>query len=977
MKNGQRILLLIGCFWALLGSAQKDTNHHLWVNVIDAFTGQALSLDRNVKVDLLQLDSTVVSSAVCRERRDQGSGERQMIVTFSVPLQKDPRFLLRASAAGYATKYVPVTLFWNKRFAESSKDISLRRTTASDAAYQLGEAKVTATKIKFYNKGDTLVYNADAFQLQEGSMLDGLISQLPGAELKPDGQIFVNGKKVESLLLNGRNFFKNDNTVLLDNLPAYMVHRVEVYNQESETSKLLGHKVDEGQLVMDIKLKRQYSIGWIGNTEWGYGTEKRYLGRLFALRFTPQSRLSVYGNLNNVNDRRKPDGNGGWGDFDPSGGLTATKRGGFDYSVYDKRNRFRLEGDVNASYTNNDNQWGGTSTDFLSSGDVFNAVSSRQQTSSLNLSTNHNWKYTNQTTNNGASFSPWFSYSHNDYHSNFRNGTFGVKPLDNYAEVLDSLFSPEWTTTVRHLIRRNGQQARGNSDGRDVGASYWTFIKIPRSRDGFSIDGHVQYVHSKSGEFNHFTYNHLEQEAMQTDFRNRYNYFHQQNTTVKARLKYFWHWTRNIYLNPSYTLQFKRSEGNHSLYRLEFLPESEGKDLGWLPSQMESLLQALDADNSNESTLNNWSHQLTLDWQWNKYVKDENYRTLSSWNVTVRPSLVYETNRFDYRSANDPQHLTPGYWLPQFYFQLKRGTPSLRHQLNFDFSLTTSAPSITSLLRRTDTADPLHITLGNPNLKRKLDGNVSFNYRADQWLQRKERQLYGSVGWHITHNALAASYTYNRKTGVTTTQTVNVDGNWNAWMNLNFTLPIDRQHRLMFTTASSVSFYHTVDYASSREQEHPIRTTTQATITSETLRLNYRYNYVNFGLTGAATYNHQASTLEGYASPNTWNVRYGLHAVVDLPWRLQLSSDLTMFTRRGYESTSMNRDDLVWNARLSKSLWKNQLTLMVDAWDILGNLSNVNVGMNSRSMWEYYTNVIPRYAMFRLVYRLNRQPKKK
>lgn len=61
---------------------------------------------------------------------------------------------------------------------------------------------------------------------------------------------------------------------------------------------------------------------------------------------------------------------------------------------------------MNASYTNNDNQWGGTSTDFLSSGDVFNAVSSRQRTSSLNLSTNHNWKYTNQTTNNGASFSP-------------------------------------------------------------------------------------------------------------------------------------------------------------------------------------------------------------------------------------------------------------------------------------------------------------------------------------------------------------------------------------------------------------------------------------------------------------------------------------------------------------------------------------------------------------------------------------------
>ena len=111
MKNIQRILLLIGCFLALPGFAQKNTDHHLWVDVKDAFTGQALSLDRNVKVDLLQLDSTVVSSAVCREKRDQGSGVRQMVATFSVPLQKEPRFFLRVSAAGYATKYVPVTLF--------------------------------------------------------------------------------------------------------------------------------------------------------------------------------------------------------------------------------------------------------------------------------------------------------------------------------------------------------------------------------------------------------------------------------------------------------------------------------------------------------------------------------------------------------------------------------------------------------------------------------------------------------------------------------------------------------------------------------------------------------------------------------------------------------------------------------------------------------------------------------------------------
>ena len=50
---------------------------------------------------------------------------------------------------------------------------------------------------------------------------------------------------------------------------------------------------------------------------------------------------------------------------------------------------------------------------------------------------------------------------------------------------------------------------------------------------------------------------------------------------------------------------------------------------------------------------------------------------------------------------------------------------------------------------------------------------------------------------------------------------------------------------------------------------------------------------------------------------------------------------------------------------------------MLDAWDILGNLSNVDAGIDSRSRWEYYTNVIPRYVMLRLVYRFDKQPKNK
>lgn len=90
---------------------------------------------------------------------------------------------------------------------------------------QLGEATVTASKIRMVVKGDTLVYNADAFQLSEGSMLDGLIKRLPGFELR-DGQITVNGQYVSSLLVNGEDFFRGDPRVALENLSAYAMLQV-------------------------------------------------------------------------------------------------------------------------------------------------------------------------------------------------------------------------------------------------------------------------------------------------------------------------------------------------------------------------------------------------------------------------------------------------------------------------------------------------------------------------------------------------------------------------------------------------------------------------------------------------------------------------------------------------------------------------------------------------------------------------------
>lgn len=67
------------------------------------------------------------------------------------------------------------------------------------------------------------MYNADAFNLPEGSMLDELIRQMPGARIEANGEIFINDQKIDYLTLNGKQLFKGNNLALLENMPYYTV----------------------------------------------------------------------------------------------------------------------------------------------------------------------------------------------------------------------------------------------------------------------------------------------------------------------------------------------------------------------------------------------------------------------------------------------------------------------------------------------------------------------------------------------------------------------------------------------------------------------------------------------------------------------------------------------------------------------------------------------------------------------------------
>ena len=271
----------------------------MYGTVADGFTKAAI-LD--VKVILMHGDSTVIDTMTVWENHSWSSGIGRSAGTtrYHFWISREPaQYILKFEHPNYETTYAN---FEMKHVSRRLSDIEgpkvyLKKTAQAHhfEGGEIGEVVVKATKVKMVWRGDTLVYNADAFNVPEGSMLDGLIKQLPGVVLKDNGEIFVNGKKIDNLTLNGADFFKGKNKIMLQNLPYFTVKNVEVYKKQTEENKYLGiDDEDKKEYTMDVILKREYSIGGSTNVEAGGGPSDggdwRYKLKGFGLRFSDRTR---------------------------------------------------------------------------------------------------------------------------------------------------------------------------------------------------------------------------------------------------------------------------------------------------------------------------------------------------------------------------------------------------------------------------------------------------------------------------------------------------------------------------------------------------------------------------------------------------------------------------------------------------------------------------------------------------------------
>lgn len=331
-------------------------------------------------------------------------------------------------------------------------------------------------------------------------MLDKLIAMLPGVELKKDWVITVNGRQVERLLVNGEDFFTGSPKVALENLPAYTVDEVKVYERMNDRDRALGYTKEEvgtQPLAMDVQLKKQFSMGGFANVGGAYGTDGHYGARLFGLRFTRQSRIGMYANINDFMGGSFYDSNGNWQAHN-GGSLATTKDLGFYYLIKDRRQRFKVDGSTRFWYLKTPTESKQSTTTFFDSGDVFSRTRQRSVAHELVADAAFNLQFTPPDKQLFMTARPQFNYRNYDRTDGSQSADWSCELTERYmGEALDSLFGPDAASHLReNLISslETNSLAKGHSfRGGGTLQGSW---RVPNSSDAvnFFAGGNYNYM---------------------------------------------------------------------------------------------------------------------------------------------------------------------------------------------------------------------------------------------------------------------------------------------------------------------------------------------------------------------------------------------------------------------------------------------------------------------------------------------------
>ncbi len=879
------------------------------------------------KVSIFTADSAVVKDSVGKMRFLDSKG-RLVMAYFSHPVSPGREYLVRATLKGYDDVWKRVAVS-----ATADDDVEVPKLQMHKMRnIQLNEVVVTATRVKFFWRGDTLIYDATAFNLPEGSMLDDLIRQMPGVTLNQQGEIFVNGRKVDELLLGSRSFLGGNKRVLMENLPYYTVKDIKVYEKQTDKSEALGYDVDPRRYVMDVNLKNEYSRGWIANIEGAIGTEDRWLGRAFALGYTDRTRFTLLGNANNVNESRHIGESDHWTPASMPRSMVTTRSAAAEIDYQSKGSKVKET--LRADYT--------STTDEQEMRQRHEQFLAGLTPTALTNSFSHQGSKTFRMHNNLSLKKPFWLSTEIDFSYAKRDGSFN-SAFDQWGDTL--------TASLRSVGMSKGTAWSGYVEAQGA-------FNIGKQKRHMDFYLKVQHDDDQSEASNRYSTNAAIQHNA-NDISNRMTWM-AASTSFGIKLQ------KDVSLGFSEMVYIFNQRRHDYLYHPDTL---------LLASQLDALTAITDPQNSYDSHHHGVESRTSISLSKSATYNHSDFHVkvgYQPWRISLslpvhHETLSYQRGSIDTLASQNAVFLNATGSFRQVWKGSKR-------DLRINASHDRQVASLQDRIDYRDDSRPLVVKLGNPHLK----GTVVSKLSAEYMDFYPHRAFYLDASFSYHHRDVAQSATYDATTGAYTYRPMNVSGAYTAAATISYSSSIDKKHRWSWRNRLTPRLHHSVDHAMLAGDTESSENTVNTLTLDDNAYIQFEKGALKVSIDGDISWRHSEGRMRDFESLNALNYSYGLSARYTLPLlNTTITADGTMYSRRGYGSNNLNTDDFLLNASLSQPFFKGKLIARLEAFDLLQQLSATQYEVNAQGRTETWHRSLPRYVMLHLVYHWSKQPKKK
>ena len=899
-------------------------------------------------VHLLKTDSTFVKGVLT-----------DLEGNFSIEAPADGKYIIKLTNVGYITGTKDVTI-------SGGKDVNLGIIPLTADAILLKEATVTAQAAKVTVRKDTFVYNADAYRVAEGSVVEELVKKLPGAQVDDDGKITINGKEVKKILVDGKEFMTGDTKTAMKNLPTSIINNIKAYDQQSDLARITG--IDDGneETVLDFTIRPGMNKGTFANIDLGVGTKKRYAERIMGSYFADKWRLMAFVNANNTSDQGFGNGGGRFGGG--RNGLNASKMIGLNFN-YEEKNKLKWDASVRWNHRDGD-VWSKSSVaHFNGPFNTFENSLSQNYTrsNSWNANMRIEWQPDSMWT---ISFRPTFSVSTNDGNNNRFSRSFNNDP---YLVAADPLgIDVEQFVADSIIVNQNTNANLSYSENTSGSVMLQLNRRLNNNGRNVTLQGNANFGdnENKSMSTSEVILYQMQTAAGNdsTYYTNRYNLTPSKNWRYSIQATYSEPlWTRT-YLQFSYQFTYSYNKSDRTTYDFSkgfltnpfagIVSEYRGWD-NYLTRLPMSYTHYESEDLSRFSEYKNYIHEFNVMF---RLIRDK-YR--------LNAGVMFQPQRSDF--VQDYQRLHTDTTRNVFNFSPTldfRYNPNDVTELRLNYRGTTSQPSMSDLLDITDDSDPMNITKGNPGLKPSFTNRFQLFYNT--YLTSHQRSIMTFANFSTTRNSISNMVTYDPVTLAKTTRPENINGNWNAGLGFMFNTAIDSAGVWNMNTFTMVNYNNYVGYLFDNSLKESLKNTTRSTSIMERLQASYRKDWFEIALDGSVNYQHTRNMLQSSANIDTWQFSYGGSINIFAPWGTSFSTDMHNQSRRGYQDATMNTNELLWNAQISQSFLRGKpLTVSIQFYDILRQQSNLTRTINAMQRSDTEYNSINSYIMLHAIYRFN------